>query len=236
MTGVYQKTIKDQTLNFRMFRWLVRFNFGCLSKGGAIAWIWIWTWYQYHAMIQYQHFELFRVAYWQNALSYIFMLHQLIQWWIYELFDCDFGAPPTMKLAAGALDNSQGDGLAVETPLKKKWIQDLSFFVHSIIAYFSLVTFWITKSSSSRYKFLAVCRFGGTSYPAVQVKHVCIVESRSPSGKLANKSHQRFPNIGNTSRAQKIRVPTKVATCSEIVWKWYSYISTEVQSSPTLVI
>ena len=59
-----------------MFLWLVRFNFGCVSKGGAIVWIWIWTWYQYHSMIQYQHFELFRVAYWQNALSYIFVLHQ----------------------------------------------------------------------------------------------------------------------------------------------------------------
>ena len=129
--------------------------------------------------------------------------------------------------------------------LKHLWRKSGSrfkFLVHClyiviIIVYFSQATFWILKSSSSsRYRFLAVCRFAGTSCTAVQVNHVCIVESRSPSGKLANRFHQRFPNVGNTLRAQKIRVPTKVAPCSEIVWKWYSYISTEVQSSPTLVI
>ena len=95
--------------------------------------------------------------------------------------------------------------------------------IRSIMVYFSQATFWIIKSSSSsRCTFLAVCRFAGISYTAVQVKHVCIVESRSPSGKLANKFHQRFPNVGNTFRAQKIRVPTKVAPCSETVWKLYS--------------
>ena len=44
---------------------------------------------------------------------------------------------------------------------------------------------------------------------------VRIVESRSPSGKLAKKFHQRFRNVGYPFGAQKIS--------SEIVWKWYSY-------------